>query len=183
MFLLHDKVVYPGYGVAVIHQMVNRMISGKQTKFYMLKFSNKKMTILVPETKLENVGIRSLCTTKELQDIFLILSEYDLESILKYYQNIANWNRRYKEYQTKLRSGDLIEMAKIYRDLQIIATKKELSFGERNLLAQIEVLLSEEVATVRGVTPEKALLLLKEPFEKLSPCVQIPLEREIGVHI
>ena len=43
--------------------------------------------ILVPETKLENVGIRSLCTTKELQDIFLILSEYDLESILKYYQN------------------------------------------------------------------------------------------------
>ncbi len=184
MFLLHDKVVYPGYGVAVIHQMVNRMVSGKQTTFYMLKFSNKKMTILIPETKLENVGIRSLCSNKDLQEIFVILNEYDLESILKYYQNIANWNRRYKEYQSKLRSGDLIEMAKIYRDLQIIAIKKELSFGERNLLTQIEILLSEEVATVRCLTPEQALVLLKEPFEKLAPCViPMPLDREVGVHV
>jgi CarD family transcriptional regulator len=180
MFLLHDKVVYPGYGVAIIHQLVNRMVSGKQTKFYMLKFFNKNMTILVPETKLENVGIRSLCSPKDLKLIFVVLSEYDLESILKYYQNIANWNRRYKEYQAKLRSGDLVEMAKIYRDLKIIATKKDLSFGERSLLAQIELLLSEEVATVRAVTAEKALDLLQEPFDKLAACATMALEQEMG---
>ena len=180
MFLLHDKVVYPGYGVAVIHQLVNRMVSGKQTKFYMLKFFNKKMTILVPETKLENVGIRSLCSKKELEGILTILAEYELESILKYYQNIANWNRRYKEYQAKLRSGDLVEMAKIYRDLKIIAIKKELSFGERNLLSQIETLLSEEISTVRNVTVERAISLLHEPFDKLAACASMGLEQEIA---
>jgi CarD family transcriptional regulator len=181
MFLLHDKVVYPGYGVAVIHQLVSRMVSGKQTTFYMLKFFNKKMTILVPETKLENVGIRSLCSEQELQKIFMILSEYDLDSILKYYQNIANWNRRYKEYQAKLRSGDLAEMAKIYRDLKIIATKKDLSFGERNLLAQIELLLSEEISNVKGVTNEQSLLMLQEPFDKLVACAALALEQEMTV--
>lgn len=170
MFLLHDKVVYPGYGVAVIHQLVNRMVSGKQTKFYMLKFFNKNMTILVPEAKLSNVGIRSLCSHDELKKIFHIISEYDLESILKYYQNIANWNRRYKEYQAKLRSGNLVEMAKIYRDLKIVGTKKDLSFGERNLLSQIETLLSEEVSTVKSVTVEVALSLLQKPFDKLVAC-------------
>ncbi len=145
----------------------------------MLKFFNKKMTILVPETKLENVGIRSLSSNKDIQAIFQILSEYDFESIIKYYQNIANWNRRYKEYQVKLRSGDLIEMAKIYRDLKIIAAKKELSFGERNLLSQIELLLIEEIANVKGVTTEKALILLQEPFNKLVNCSTIPLEIEM----
>lgn len=181
MFLLHDKVVYPGYGVAVIHQLVSRMVSGKQTTFYMLKFFNKKMTILVPETKLENVGIRSLCSDQDLKKIFLILSEYDLESILKYYQNIANWNRRYKEYQAKLRSGDLAEMAKIYRDLKIIATKKDLSFGERNLLSQIEVLLAEEISNVKNVTTEQALLLLEEPFDTLVAHATIALEKGMTI--
>ena len=178
MFLLHDKVVYPGYGVAIIHQLVNRIVSGKQTKFYMLKFFNKNMTILVPETKLGSVGIRSLCSTKDLDSIFAVLSEYDLKSILKYYQNIANWNRRYKEYQAKLRSGNLVEMAKIYRDLKIIETKKDLSFGERNLLAQIEELLSEEVAMIRLVTKEKALDLLQRPFDKLAACAMMALKQE-----
>ena len=72
-----------------------------------------------------------------------------------------NWNKRNKEYQCKLRTGNLSEICKIYRDLRHIAAYKELSFGEKNLLHQTEALLVEEIALVENVGEEKAIEQLR----------------------
>lgn len=162
MFLVNEKVVYPGYGVAFISKLVIRLISGKQTSFYELKFFNKDMAVLVPEDRLEAVGIRRLSSNEDLEAMFKILSEPIVRP--EYEVGLNNWNRRNKKYQLNLRSGDLLKISQIYKDLQIISQSKELSFGERNLKSKIEQLLIEEISVVKNIDRDKALKFLQKTF-------------------
>ncbi|MBP6892348.1 hypothetical protein KBB68_02080 [Candidatus Babeliales bacterium] len=162
MFLVNEKVVYPGYGVAFISKLVKRLISGKQTSFYELKFFNKDMAVLVPEDRLEAVGIRRLSSQQDLESMFQVLSEPIAKT--DHEVGLNNWNRRNKKYQLNLRSGDLIKICQIYKDLQVISQTKELSFGERNLKSKIEQLLIEEISVVKNIDREKALKFLQKTF-------------------
>ena len=162
MFLVNEKVVYPGYGVAFISKLVKRLISGKQTSFYELKFFNKDMAVLVPEDSLEAVGIRRLSSDEDLESMFKVLSEPVAR--VDHEVGLNNWNRRNKKYQLNLRSGDLIKICQIYKDLQVISQTKELSFGERNLKSKIEQLLIEEISVVKNIDREKALKYLHKSF-------------------
>ncbi len=167
MFLLHQKVVYPGYGVAVINRLVERVVVGKTTNFFELKFYNKDMTVLVPEDRLELIGIRKLSSISELNVMYDTLAAFGVQDIVTEH-NASTWNKRNKEYQIKLRSGQLFELAAIYKELQLIALDKELSFGERNLFNQIEFLLIEEISAVNEEAIEGIRLKLRFPFESMS---------------
>lgn len=160
MFQVNEKVVYPGYGVAIISKLVKRQIAGKSTSFYELKFYDKDMAVLVPENRIEIVGIRRLSSDTDLKDMFKILSkpiEYQKQEV-----GVNNWNRRNKKYQLDLRSGDLFKLSSIYRDLQTISHDKELSFGERNLHSKIESMLIEEISAVRDIDKREALAYLQK---------------------
>lgn len=159
MFARNDKVVYPGHGVAVINDIIEKRIAGKFSSFFELRFLNKDMTILVPTDNASNVGIRRLSSIEKIHDIFEKLSQpapaKNQETIL------SNWNKRNKEYQGKLRSGDIFEIGAIYRDLRHIEQYKELSFGEKNLLQQTEQLLAEEISIVNNVHVDHAIECLR----------------------
>ena len=163
MFLVDEKVVYPGYGVALISKLVRRFISGKQTSFYELKFCNKDMAVLIPEDLIEAVGIRRLSTDADLDSMFKLLSEPIKKNKIDEV-GINNWNRRNKKYQLNLRSGDLLKLCQIYKDLQSISQGKVLSFGERNLKSKIELMLIEEIAVVKNIDNEKAAKYLQKSF-------------------
>jgi len=154
MFLLNEKVVYPGHGVAKINRIINKKIGTKVNQFYELTFLNKDMTILVPVSKAKSVGIRPLSSNKGINQIFQMLTQ-PIHYV--HHETITtNWNKRNKEYQGKLRTGDLSEICAIYRDLRHVATQKELSFGEKNLLNQTEALLVQEIAIVKKIGEDKA---------------------------
>jgi CarD family transcriptional regulator len=168
MFLLNEKVVYPGYGVAIINRLVERLIIGKKTNFFELKFHNKDMTVLVPEDRLEAIGVRKLSSAQDLHAMFDDLERFDIHDIVTEH-NASTWNKRNKEYQLKLRSGKLFAISSIYKELQLIALDKELSFGERNLFNQIELLLIEEISAVtQNETTEAIKSKLRSPFEAMS---------------
>jgi len=159
MFTLGEKVVYAGHGVAKISRVIEKKVAGSTTSFFELIFLNKDMTILVPTNNLTAVGVRRLSSREKINDIFKLLAQpADLPS---YDVTTNNWNKRNKEYQCKLRTGNLSEICKIYRDLRHIAAYKELSFGEKNLLQQTEALLVEEIALVENVGEERAIEQLR----------------------
>ncbi|MBA3953962.1 hypothetical protein H0X48_01385 [Candidatus Dependentiae bacterium] len=160
MFSLNEKVVYPGHGVARIKSLVKKTMAGKETTFYELTFLSKDVTVLVPTSNADSVGIRPLSSDEHIYTIFKLLAE-PARRITHYEFTASNWNKRNKEYQNKLRTGSLTDLSEIYRDLRYIATQKELSFGEKNLLQQAEALLIEEVALVRQVSEEKAIEQLR----------------------
>ena len=162
MLTLKDKVVYPGYGVAQITRILERRISNIPICFFELNFLNRDMTVLVPVNKVVEVGIRPLSSVSNISTMFQMLSDTNKEDV-----NItkaSNWNKRSKDYQAKLRSGNLIEISRIYRDLKFISQRKELSFGEKNLLSQTEELLVEEISLVSKINEDKAIEKLRSCF-------------------
>lgn len=160
MFLVNEKVVYPGYGVAIINKLVKRHVAGIATNFYELKFFDKDMAVLIPENRIEEAGIRRLSTTEDLKSMFKILNQPFEHQ--KHEVGVNNWNRRNKKYQLDLRSGDLFKLSCIYRDLQSISQDKELSFGERTLCSKIESMLVEEISAVKNIGKKEAIQCLKK---------------------
>lgn len=163
MFDLDDKVVYPGHGVAKINRIVSKRVAGSTLQFFELVFFTKDMTILIPTGNLVSVGIRQLSSVNSINSLFVILAE-PVHSVCTTDANGSNWNKRNKEYQYKIRSGDLQAICKIYRDLKCIATYKELSFGEKHLLQETESLLVQEISIVKCVKRETAVQKLRSYF-------------------
>jgi CarD family transcriptional regulator len=170
MFVLEEKVVYPGHGVAKISRIIEKKISGATATFFELKFLNKEMTILVPIHNLDSVGIRRLSSTENINDIFKFLAQPAQVQRAVEGSAASNWNKRNKEYQIKLRTGNLRDICSIYRDLQLIASQKELSFGEKNLLHQTEMLIVQEISLVNKVGEEKAAEQLRALFKPAHSC-------------
>lgn len=156
MFLLHDKVVYPAHGVAQITRIIEKIVGGHKKSYYELRFLNKDMTVLVPIENMEAVPIRPLSSPEHVCSALQVLAQ-PARKLNAYEFTASSWNKRNKEYQTKLRAGGLRELSEIYRDLKCIEMQKELSFGEKSLLSQIESLLVEEISLVEKVEQEVAL--------------------------
>lgn len=171
MFKLNEKVVYPGHGVAKISRIVEKRVGGNVTCFFELEFLNKEMTILVPMHSMTSVGIRKLSSHDNINAMFKLLSEPAVK--LNYELTASNWNKRNKEYQCKIRTGNIDEICKIYRDLKHIATFKELSFGEKTLLSQTESLLVEEISLVTHMPTDKAIERLRSLFKQAETTTPI----------
>ncbi|MGZ6254892.1 MAG: CarD family transcriptional regulator [Candidatus Chromulinivorax sp.] len=186
MFLLNEKVVYPGYGVAIINRLVERLVLNKKTNFFELKFYSKDMTVLIPEDRLESIGVRKLSSVRELTQMFDNLNSFGVKDIVTEH-NASTWNKRNKEYQAKLRSGKLSAISAIYKELQLIALDKELSFGERNLFNQIESLLIEEICAVKqNEAMQDVRTKLRQPFEVMSKQLinsGVPMKNSMQTHL
>lgn len=150
MFSLKEKVVYPGHGVAQIDRIVEKNIGGCSTKFFELTVLSTHMTVLVPLDNLNETGIRRISSNENIENMFKLLEEPVQK---KTDVAIANWSKKNKAYQCAIRTGNLEEVCRIYRELTNIAVQKELSFGEKNLLHRTENLLVEEIS-IATHTPE-----------------------------
>jgi CarD family transcriptional regulator len=129
MFKVGDLAVYPAHGVGVIERIENREISGCQENFYIMRILENNMIIMIPSSNTQNVGLRELIDQTEVSKVFSILKNRDM-----YVDDNQTWNRRYRDYMDKIKSGSVFEVAEVYRDLSTIKQDKELSFGERKML-------------------------------------------------
>jgi CarD family transcriptional regulator len=161
MFLVSEKVVYPGHGVVQVNRIIEKIIGGIKTTCYELKYINKEGIILVPTIQASLVGMRPLSSPELIDEIFNILAQptrlNSHRDDPKYEFNSSNWNKRKKKYQFQLQQGSLAELSEIYRDLRFIETQKLLSFGEKNLLIQTELFLIEEIALVKKMSKEEIM--------------------------
>lgn len=160
MFSLNDKVVYPGHGVASICRVFEKNVGLQKIIFYELKFQSKDMTIMVPKDKAEEVGVRSLSSSSSITSMLETLAR-PARHIRSTESSASNWNKRNKEYQSKLRTGSLKDISEIYRDLKYISRYKELSFGEKNLLLKTEALLVEEISAAEQLGEDKVIEKLR----------------------
>lgn len=140
MFEIGDKAVYPGHGVGVIEKIETREISGSNKCFYVLKILDNGMTIMIPTDHAKMVGLREIIPEVLVPKVFQILKEKDV-SIYN-----QTWNRRYREYMEKINTGSIFEIAEVLRDLYMLKSEKELSFGERKILDTAKNLLVTEIA-------------------------------------
>ena len=167
MFQLNDKVVYPGHGVAVVDEIIEKSVAGSKIQFFKLSFIFKDMTILVPVYNMDNIGLRAPNGINVLGSILAELYKKPEKKLESIDFTPSGWNRRNKEYQLKIQSGRLLDIVKIYRDLMYVAQQKDLSFGERTLLQTIEELIIQEVQVVKEIERELVIQELRNPFKQL----------------
>jgi CarD family transcriptional regulator len=113
-----------------------------------LRVLGKDMTLMVPMSNADSVGLRYLIGPAEVEVVYDVLRKRG-EKI-----STATWNRRSREYQEKIRTGSLSEIATVLRDLFLLRSDKDLSYGERNMLETARALLVQELALVKGATEE-----------------------------
>ena len=168
MFQLGDKVVYAGHGVAEVNEVVEKVVGDKTIKFFKLKFIYKGMTILVPMHEVaRGSSVRPLSSDVNIERAMSALHETPKRLESNDFTP-SSWNRRNKDYQMKLQSGNLIDIASIYRDLMFISQQKDLSFGEKNLLHVAEDLLVQEIVTVKQEDKETTTRNLRRVFGNFS---------------
>lgn len=144
MFQPHNMVVYPAHGVGVIESIDNRCIGGSNTDFYIVRIRSSNSTLMVPVKNASVVGLRPLVSRQAALSILdRLMAETNLPVFIG-----QNWNRRFREYTSALKSPDLANVAKVLHELLLISRSKELSFGEKRLLEQAMSLVMGEIGEV-----------------------------------
>lgn len=145
MFSVGDLAVYPAHGVGVIEKIEAQEISGCTQDFYVMRILDSNMTIMIPTSNVNNVGLRDIIGRTEVTKLYAILKKRDVTI------DNQTWNRRYREYMDKIKTGSVFEVAEVYRDLLILKLEKDLSFGERKMLDTARGLLVKEISLAKDV--------------------------------
>lgn len=152
-----DKVVYPAHGVGVVEAIQARKVSNSEQKFYMIKILETGMKIMVPTTQAQTVGLRRVIDGKTVEKVYQILKDR------KVTLDTQTWNRRYREYTQKIKTGSVLEIASVIRDLSVLKSDKELSFGERRMLDTAQGLLIKEISIAKSRSEE----IVKEELQAI----------------
>ncbi|MCC6751195.1 MAG: CarD family transcriptional regulator [Deltaproteobacteria bacterium] len=148
-FRVGDMAVYPAQGVVEVVGIEQKEISGAPQRFYVLRIVNTDMRIMVPISKAHEVGLREVIGEEEIKDVFDILREKEV------HVDKQTWNRRYRGFMEKIKTGSLFEVAEVYRDLYRLKSTKTLSFGERRMLDTARNLIVKELSVARRMSETK----------------------------
>lgn len=140
MFTKGDMAVYPAHGVGVIKAIEKKSIGGIDQSFYVLEILDNQMRIMIPTNSCENVGLRAIVNKDEVDDVLDILADRTVEL------GTQTWNRRYRDYMEKIKTGSVHEVAVVLRDLFLLSVDKDLSYGERKMLDTAKNLLVKELS-------------------------------------
>ena len=145
-----DRVVYPHHGAAVIEKKEKRKAFGEETEYLVLRMAHGEMTLAVPVDKADEVGMRWPISEEHVEDLFEELAKRDV-------REPANWSRRFKNHQEKLKSGDVYQVAEVVRNLALRDQAKGLSAGEKSLYTKARNVLVSELAFALDVDEEAAM--------------------------
>ena len=171
-FKVGDLAVYPAHGVGKIIALETKEVGGFSQQFYILKIADNGMTIMIPTCNVQSVGLRAVITKDKLNTVYAILSDRDTLP-----PDNQTWNRRYREYMEKIKTGSLMDIAFVFRDLYLLKLTKDLSFGERKLYDMAYMLLVKEIAIAAELTEDTITLKLDTLFEDLATSCE-PISNE-----
>ena len=158
-FKTNEYVVYPAHGVGQITAIEEQVVAGYSLELFVISFEKDKMTLRVPVTKIESVGMRKLADTPTV------------EKALKIVQGRARvkrtmWSRRAQEYDAKINSGDLIQIAEVVRDLFRSDNQPEQSYSERQLYEAALDRMAREISVVNKISGTEAVVLIEKNLAK-----------------
>ncbi|MDH3347764.1 MAG: CarD family transcriptional regulator [Desulfobulbaceae bacterium] len=158
MFSAGDMAVYPAHGVGVIQAIEIQSIGGVDQSFYVMKILDNDMTIMIPTSNTEGVGLRAIISCEEVKKVIEILEERDIKV------NSQTWNRRYRDYMDKIKTGSVFEVAVVLRDLYLLKDDKELSYGERKMMDTAKSLLVKEISLARKTNEDEVTSQIETIF-------------------
>ncbi len=141
MFSVGDKVVYPMHGAGTIESIEEKEMLGNIDEYYIIKMPIGGMKLSVPTSRVDDIGVREISEKSDADKVFSVL-----EKPKDPYVHDVNWSKRYNLNVEKIKSGNILEVAEVVRELSHRHMERGLSIGEKKMLATSKnILLSEMV--------------------------------------
>ena len=158
-FQAGDLAVYPAHGVGRIESVESRVVNGEKHDFYIMKVLENSMVIMIPTNNVESVGLRNVIDRKEIPKVYAVMKKKQEAT-----NETQTWNRRYREYMDKIKTGSPYEVAEVFRDLYLLKLNKDLSFGERKLYDTAQGLLVRELSTAKNTDQQTIISEIQSLF-------------------
>lgn len=154
-----DTVIYPQHGACIVHGIKRMKVFGTVQEYLILKTVINEMTLSVPTAMASKVGVRPPVSKSELEDLRSVLSKPDPRVP-------ANWSRRFKNHQEKLKSGDVYQVAEVVRNLAARDRDAALSAAEKTMYDRARINLISEISPALKVSTEAAEKWLDEALQQ-----------------
>ena len=126
------------HGAGVIDSIVQRKVNGQMKDYYLLNLSNGNMMVMIPTDNTREIGVRPVVSGQEATRLIQAMESIQVDMT-------QNWNRRYRENMSRLKSGDLLEVARVVKGLMLREGERGLSTGERKMLHSAKQILISEI--------------------------------------
>ena len=147
MFQVGDKIVHPMHGAGVIDSIVSKKVNGVVRDYYILKLPVGGMLVMIPTEHTEEIGVRPVVDRDEADRLSAALPGLEVDMT-------QNWNRRYRENMLRIKSGDLMEVARVVKGLMLRDEDRGLSTGERKMLHSAKQILISELVLSQDASYE-----------------------------
>lgn len=158
MFKVGDKIVYPMHGAGTIESIEEREILGEKQKYYVMKMPVGDIQVMVPTKNAELIGVRDVVDNDAARSVFEVLSAQPTDMS-------TNWNKRYRDNQEKMKSGDICELADVVRNLAFRQKSKGLATGEKKMLSNAKQILISELVLAESMTKEQVELMINDKID------------------
>lgn len=149
MFQIGDKLVHPLHGAGEIVDIVERTIDGAPARYYALRLALEDTELFLPVDSCEKLGVRPVCSRGQAEAFLR-----QLESVARAEEK--GWNQRYRENMLHIRSGNLLEVAQVVKNLAERDRERGLSAGEKKMLVSARQIIDSELAFALDISPEQA---------------------------
>lgn len=137
------------HGAGVIDSIVQRRVAGQVQEYYQLKLSVGNMVVMVPTDNTGEVGMRPVVSGAKAEELMSEMEGIEVDMT-------SNWNRRYRENLVRLKSGDLLEVARVVKGLRRRESQRGLSNGERKMLHTARQIMASEIGLAQHISYQEA---------------------------
>jgi CarD family transcriptional regulator len=155
LFDVGDKVVYPHHGAGMVVSKDVRLVLGKEREYLTIKILHNDMTVNVPTENAEKVGLRWVIDEQMVEIVVGALTGGSTEMP-------KNWNRRFKHNRDKMKTGNILELAEVVRNLALRDHEKGLSTGEKQMYVKAKKILSSELMYAKEMSEDEAHTWLED---------------------
>ena len=155
MFDVGDKVVYPHHGAGTVVSKDTKIVLGEEREYLTIRILHNDMTVNVPTENAEKVGLRWVIDQEMVEVVVGALSGASTEMP-------KNWNRRFKHNRDKMKTGNILELAEVVRNLALRDHEKGLSTGEKQMYVKAKKILASELMYAKDMNEDEAAAWLEE---------------------
>jgi len=148
LYKVGDKVVYPHHGAGTVVKKEVREVLGEKREYMTIQIAHNDMVVNVPTENAERVGLRRVISEEMVVKVVKALSGSGT-------QMPKNWNRRFKHNRDKMKTGDILELAEVVRNLSLRDHEKGLSTGEKQMFVKAKKILASELMYAKGMDEEE----------------------------
>ena len=159
MYEVGDKVVYPHHGAGTITSRDMRVVGDRDREYLTIQILHNDMTVTIPLDSAERVGLRKVIGEETVEEVLTVL-QGDGTKMPK------NWNRRFKHNRDKMKTGDILELAEVVRNLALRDREKGLSTGEKQMFVKAKKILASELMYAKEMDEDEAAEWLDGVLER-----------------